>query len=236
MDTRAVTYSYTSTGSAVAIKDKSTASKSMTLTDNATITDLNVKVTLYHTRYADLKFELIGPDNVTRDALQRGRGHRLGHQDARVRRRRGRGTIRPVYALSNYDGKSTQGKWTLKITDTVKNLKTGSFTSFTLDVVPLVAQTLAAEVLRDGLRRCYFNADHLRRGSRKPPTLSWLWPRQQPTASGSRKSSSTLLPSSRKVVCHEENPLDRHRRARPRGAGGSTQRPGTDEEDHVCDY
>ena len=42
-----VTYSYTSTGSAVSIKDKSTASKSMTLTDNETITDLNVKVTLY---------------------------------------------------------------------------------------------------------------------------------------------------------------------------------------------
>ena len=45
------------------------ASKAMTLTDNVTITDLNVKVTLYHTRYADLKFELIGPDNVTRSAL-----------------------------------------------------------------------------------------------------------------------------------------------------------------------
>ena len=66
MDTRAVTYSYTSTGSAVAIKDKSTASKSMTLTDNVTITDLNVKVTLTHSRYADLKFELVGPNNVTR--------------------------------------------------------------------------------------------------------------------------------------------------------------------------
>ena len=66
MDTRAVTYSYTSTGSAVAIKDKSSASKAMTLTDNATITDLNVSVKLSHTRYADLKFELIGPDNVTR--------------------------------------------------------------------------------------------------------------------------------------------------------------------------
>ena len=130
------TYSYTSTGSAVAIKDNAAASKAMTLTDNATITDLNVKVTLNHTRYADLKFELVGPDNVTRSALQRGRCHGLGHQDARVRRRGSSRDIRPVYSLSNYDGKSTQGKWTLKITDTVKNSKTGSFTSFTLDVVP----------------------------------------------------------------------------------------------------
>ena len=66
MDTRQATYSYTSTGSAVAIKDKASASKAMTLTDNETITDLNVTVNLNHTRYADLKFELIGPNNVTR--------------------------------------------------------------------------------------------------------------------------------------------------------------------------
>ena len=39
--------------------------------------------------------------------------------------------------LTSYDtAMSTLGKWTLKITDTVKNLKTGSFTSFTLDVMP----------------------------------------------------------------------------------------------------
>jgi subtilisin-like proprotein convertase family protein len=37
--------------------------------------------------------------------------------------------------LSYHDGTSTKGQWTLKITDTVKNSKTGSFTSFTLDVV-----------------------------------------------------------------------------------------------------
>ena len=73
MDTRAATYSYTSTGSAVSIKDKATASKAMTLTDNATITDLNVKVTLYHTRYADLQFDLVGPDNVySRGSATRG--------------------------------------------------------------------------------------------------------------------------------------------------------------------
>lgn len=38
--------------------------------------------------------------------------------------------------LSYYDGMSTLGKWTLRITDTVKNSKTGSFTSWTLSVVP----------------------------------------------------------------------------------------------------
>ena len=46
------------------------------------------------------------------------------------------GSIVPAVPLSYYDGTSTLGKWTLKITDTVRNFKTGSFTSFTLDVVP----------------------------------------------------------------------------------------------------
>jgi probable HAF family extracellular repeat protein len=136
MDTRAVTYSYTSTGSAVSIKDKSTASKAMTLTDNATITDLNVKVTLYHTRYTDLQFDLVGPNNVTRRLYNAGAVTGSGTKTLVFDDEGAVGAIVPVNPLSYYDGTSTAGKWTLKITDTVKNLKTGSFASFTLDVVP----------------------------------------------------------------------------------------------------
>jgi probable HAF family extracellular repeat protein len=136
MDTRQATYSYTSTGSAVAIKDNAAASKAMTLTDNVTITDLNVKVTLSHTRYADLKFELIGPDNVTRLLCAAGAVTGSGTKTLVFDDDGTAGSIVPALALSYYDGKSTLGKWTLKISDTVKNSKTGSFTSFTLDVVP----------------------------------------------------------------------------------------------------
>jgi subtilisin-like proprotein convertase family protein len=136
MDTRAVTYSYTSTGSAVSIKDKSTASKAMTLTDNVTITDLNVKVTLYHTRYTDLQFDLVGPNNVTRRLCNAGAVTGSGTKTLVFDDEGAVGAIVPVNPLSYYDGTSTVGKWTLKITDTVKNLKTGSFTSFTLDVMP----------------------------------------------------------------------------------------------------
>ena len=137
MDTRAVTYSYTSTGSAVAIKDNAAASKAMTLTDNATITDLNVKVKLTHTRYADLKFELTGPDNVTRLLCNAGAVTGSGTKTLVFDDAGAVGTIK-ANSLSHYDAGSTNtaGKWTLMITDTVKNLKTGSFTSFTLDVVP----------------------------------------------------------------------------------------------------
>ena len=136
MDTRQAIYSYTSIGSAVAIKDKASASKAMTLTDNATITDLNVKVTLYHTRYTDLQFDLVGPNNVTRRLCNPGAVTGSGTKSLVFDDDGAVGAIIPVNPLSCYDGTSTAGKWTLKITDTVKNLKTGSFTSFTLDVMP----------------------------------------------------------------------------------------------------
>jgi probable HAF family extracellular repeat protein len=138
MDTRAVTYSYTSTGSAVAIKDKSTASKAMTLTDANSITDLNVSVNLYHTRYADLKFELIGPNNVARVLCNAGAVTGSGTKTLVFDDEGAVGTIKPFQPLSYYDLTSTQGKWTLRISDTVKNSKTGSFASFTLDVVPVM--------------------------------------------------------------------------------------------------
>ena len=134
-----MTYSYTSTGSAVSIKDKSTASKVMTLTDNVTITDLNVQVTLTHTRYADLQFDLVGPDNVTRRLCNASAVTGSGTKTL-VFDDDGAVAMVTVNSLSYYDNglTNTAGKWTLKITDTVKNLKTGSFTSFTLDVVPVM--------------------------------------------------------------------------------------------------
>ena len=108
----------------------------MTLTDNVTITDLNVKVTLYHTRYADLQFDLVGPDNATRRLCNAGAVTGSGTKTLVFDDDGAVGAIVPVNPLSYYDGTSTLGKWTLKITDTVKNSKTGSFTSFTLDVIP----------------------------------------------------------------------------------------------------
>jgi subtilisin-like proprotein convertase family protein len=97
---------------------------------------VNVKVTLTHTRYADLKFELTGPNNVTRLLCNAGAVTGSGIKTLVFDDDGTAGSIVPALALSYYDGKSTLGKWTLKISDTVKNSKTGSFTSFTLDVVP----------------------------------------------------------------------------------------------------
>ena len=70
----------------------------MTLTDNATITDLNVKVTLYHTRYADLKFELVGPNNVTRLLCNAGAVTGSGTKTLVFDDDGAAGSIVPVYA------------------------------------------------------------------------------------------------------------------------------------------
>jgi subtilisin-like proprotein convertase family protein len=136
MDTRAVTYSYTSTAKSVSIRDGSTASQSMTLSDNETITDLNVAVKLYHTRYQDLKIELVGPNNVTRVLCNAGALTGSGTKTIVFDDEGAAGTFVPVHPLSNYDGTSTQGKWTVRVSDTVRNRKTGTFYSFTLDVMP----------------------------------------------------------------------------------------------------
>jgi subtilisin-like proprotein convertase family protein len=141
MDTRAVTYSYNSTILfPPKIRDNSTASQSMTLTDNVTITDLNVRVTLTHSQFSDLKFELVGPDNVTR--LLCNAGTLTGSVTSPYTKtfvfddEGSAGSIVPAVPLSYYDSKKTKGKWTLKITDTVKNSKTGTAWGFTLDVMP----------------------------------------------------------------------------------------------------
>ena len=87
-------------------------------------------------RYADLKFELAGPNNVTRLLCNAGAETGSGTKTLVFDDDRSAGSIVPVVLLSYYDGTSTVGKWTLKITDTVKNRKTGSLTSFTLGVMP----------------------------------------------------------------------------------------------------
>ena len=114
----------------------------MTLTDPYTVRDLNITVNLTHGRYADLKFELIGPSGPNGEPplevllCNVGGLSGSGTKTFVFDDEGARGTIRPVQPLSSYDGTSIQGTWMLRITDMVKNNKTGSLTSWTLTVVP----------------------------------------------------------------------------------------------------
>ena len=83
-----------------------------------------------------MTFELVGPNNVTRLLCNAGAVTGSGTKTLVFDDDGLAGSIVPAVPLSYYDGTSTLGKWTLKISDTVKNGKTGSFTSFTLDVMP----------------------------------------------------------------------------------------------------
>ena len=66
--------------------------------------------------------------------------------------------------LSLYDGTSTLDKWTLKITDTVKNLRPARSPP-SRSMWCRCSSDPRGRGPCDGLRRCYCNADHLRRGS-----------------------------------------------------------------------
>ncbi len=138
MDTSTPVYSYTSTGSAVAIRDKASASKAMTLDDDYVTFDLNVAINLTHANYADLKIELIGPkpNNTARVLCNAGSLQGSGAQTIVFDDEGAAGTIQPVQPLSYYDNKSIKRAWTLRITDTVKNGQTGTLFSWTLIVVP----------------------------------------------------------------------------------------------------
>ena len=135
MDTRAVTYTYSSPDNQLAIKDLQTTTKTMTLTDNEKILDLNVKLSLFHWRFSDLKIELIGPDNVKRLLCKEGKLSGSGIKDVVFDDDGSAGSIRPFDSLSDYDMRSTQGTWKVIVTDTKKG-QTGSFYYYSLIVVP----------------------------------------------------------------------------------------------------
>ena len=103
MDTQAVTYSYMSPVASLPIKDLKTTTKVMTLTDNETILDLNVKLELIHWRFSDLKIELIGPDNVKRVLCNAGKLSGMGVKTVVFDDDGSAGSIRPVNSLGYYD-------------------------------------------------------------------------------------------------------------------------------------
>jgi subtilisin-like proprotein convertase family protein len=130
------TYSYTSAGSAVAIKDNAPTSQAMTLTDAYLISDLNVTVNLTHARYADLKIELKGPEDSACQLLCNAGGLQGSGTKTIVFDDDGAAGTIPCQLLRGYEGKNIRGTWTLRVTDTVKNNKTGTLNSWALTEVP----------------------------------------------------------------------------------------------------
>ena len=121
------TRTYTSTDVGKAIPDRGTVVSRLTVADNVTVRDLNVRVMASHHRTADVRLTLVGPDG-TRVVLFNRRGgagndfaNTTFDDEAPNSIYRGAapfaGSYKPEYVLSAFDGKSAKGTWSLVIED-----------------------------------------------------------------------------------------------------------------------
>jgi serine protease len=141
-----VTRTYGLSNLTVAINDNATAVSSFTITDNVSITDLNVRVSLTHTYTSDLVITLQGPTvngvagpTVTLFNRRGGSGDNLTNtgfdDEATTAIANGaapfNGTFRADGLLSAFDGRSTAGTWTLRVQD-VASRDVGRITAWSI--------------------------------------------------------------------------------------------------------
>jgi serine protease len=111
-----------------AIRDYGTVVSTLTINQDVTIRDLNVRVNVSHTYAGDMQMTLVGPDG-TRVPLVVRRGRSGDHfantvfdDEAPQGIWQGgapfAGSYRPEYVLSAFDGKSAKGTWKLMVEDT----------------------------------------------------------------------------------------------------------------------
>ncbi len=126
-----------------AIPDDGTVESTLTVADSFSILDLNVRLSIAHTRDTDLDVYLVAPDN-TRIELFTDVGSVGDDFDGTVLDDEAAqsiadgsapfaGIYRPEGSLGDLDGLSVYGTWTLEITDD-KARETGSLLSWSLDM------------------------------------------------------------------------------------------------------
>ncbi len=124
------------------IPDLTTVTSSRTISGvNSPILDLNVRLNILHTWVADLTVELVGPDgtrvtlffgvggngdNFTNTVLDDEAANPITSGTAPFN-----GSFRPMESLSVFDGKSPNGTWQLRITDSASG-DTGTLQNWTL--------------------------------------------------------------------------------------------------------
>lgn len=121
-----------------------TVVSTITINQNITIADLNVRVNLSHTRTADLRLTLVAPDG-TRVVLFNRRGgeandltNTIFDDEATSSIYRGEapfaGSFKPEYVLKALDGKNAKGTWQLVVEDTA-DLNAGRLNSWSITAV-----------------------------------------------------------------------------------------------------
>jgi len=142
--------SYTGPAAPVAINDSRTTRIEFTVTDNITVTDLNVLVNLTHGRLGDLNFRIVAPDGraVTLFNRRGGSGANLNltfDDQATLGLASGTapftGSYRPEQLLSLFNGMNARGVWSLQIFDLAAGF-TGTVNSVSLSFAsPAAAST-----------------------------------------------------------------------------------------------
>ena len=149
---------YSSGGVAVPIPDKATVDVPISIADDGTVTDVNVRVRLDHTRDSDLVISLVHPDGTV-ITLANKRGSRDANYGSGAADCSGvftvfddaastpissgsapfAGAYQPDELLSTLNGKPLAGTWTLRVADTAQK-QIGTIYCFQLDIT---RQTLA---------------------------------------------------------------------------------------------
>src|SRR5262245_4519672 len=151
---------FSSTNVGQAIRDYGAVVSTLTIRQDPTIRDLNVRVNVSHTYDSDLQITLVGPDG-TRVPLfvRRGRsGDNLTNTVFDDEATQGiwqgsapfAGAYRPEYVLSAFDGKSAKGTWKLVVEDTAL-FDTGRLNGWSLTIdgsAAAAARAAAAAVTR----------------------------------------------------------------------------------------
>ena len=136
---------YTSADVPKAIPDQSTVTSTMTVADAMTIDDLNVMLDISHTNDSDLDLFLIAPDGTRVELFSDvggGGDHFTGtilEDEAATPITVGSapfsGSFQPEGSLSDFDGKDSQGTWTLELTDD-KRRKEGMLNGWSIEITP----------------------------------------------------------------------------------------------------
>lgn len=147
---------YTASNLNLAIRDFTTTTSTITVLDNMSISDLNVRITLSHTYVSDLSITLTSPTGQTITLFSRhgGSGDNLSNtgfnDEASISIASGRapftGDFRPVQSLTAFDGRNAQGTWTLRVRDNATR-DIGTLQSWSLVVTGSIGGAGSLQVL-----------------------------------------------------------------------------------------
>ncbi len=134
---------YSSTPGSLSIPDQGTRTSIISITDNYSIVDINIRLNINHTRTQDLDVFLYAPDGTVIELFTDVGGNGDNFVNTLLDDEAGlsitsasapfTGIFKPEGDLSLLDGKSLNGEWTLEIKDDKKKM-TGDLVNWSLEV------------------------------------------------------------------------------------------------------